>query len=62
MKQLKFLKNVTDEDNKIIWHKDMCYQTSFEGEDVYMLFCEDMKMRGVEKSLNGELYEVICSV
>ena len=50
MKQLKFLINV-DLENIPIWFKDIIYTVSKETENSYILMCEDMKMRGIDKQL-----------
>lgn len=63
MKQLKFLKNITFE-GKAIWYKDCIYEVISEGangqgREIYKLFCEDLKVRGIDTSLANNLYTVI---
>lgn len=63
MKQLKFLKTVSC-DGKPVWYKGCLYQvtsegTNNQGREMYKLFCEDLKLRGIDKSLVNNFYQVI---
>lgn len=63
MKQLKFLKTVSC-DGKPVWYKGCLYQVTSEGannqgREMYKLFCEDLKLRGIDKSLVNNFYQVI---
>lgn len=63
MKQLKFLKTVSC-DGKPVWYKGCLYQVISEGannqgREMYKLFCEDLKLRGIDKSLVNNFYQVI---
>lgn len=63
MKQLKFLKTISCE-GKPVWYKDCCYEVVSEGanaqgREMYKLFCEDLKLRGIDISLADNFYKVI---
>lgn len=63
MKQLKFLKTISC-DGKPIWYKDCCYEVisqgaNAQGREMYKLFCEDLKLRGIDIVLADKFYKVI---
>lgn len=63
MKQLKFLKTISCDD-KPIWYKDCCYEVisqgaNSQGREMYKLFCEDLKLRGIDSALTNKFYRVI---
>ena len=63
MKQLKFLKTISC-DGKPIWYKDYCYEVisqgaNSQGREMYKLFCEDLKLRGIDTVLADKFYKVI---
>ena len=63
MKQLKFLKNIYC-DGKPVWYEGCCYDVvseglSNEGRRTYKLFCEDLKLRGIDTIVEGSIYKVI---
>ncbi len=58
MKKIKFLKDMYS-NNTPVWYKNMTYEVLEEYEDTYRLFCEDMKIREIDKTLEYELFEVI---
>lgn len=63
MKQLKFLKTIACE-GKPVWYKDCIYEvvdegSNLQGREIYKLFCEDLKLRGIDKILADNFYKVI---
>ncbi len=63
MKQLKFLKTIACE-GKPVWYKDCVYEvvdegSNLQGREMYKLFCEDLKLRGIDKILADNFYKVI---
>lgn len=63
MKQLKFLKTIACE-GKPVWYKDCIYEvvdegSNLQGREMYKLFCEDLKLRGIDKILADNFYKVI---
>lgn len=63
MKQIKFLKTISLE-GRPIWYKDCCYEVISEtsnpqGRNIYKLFCEDLKLRGIDTILENNFYKVI---
>ena len=63
MKQLKFLTNISF-DGKPVWFKDHSYEVMSEGKNgqgnfMYKLICEDLKVRGIDTALEDRMFKVI---
>ena len=63
MKQLKFLTNISCEGIPI-WFKDHSYEVMGEGTNgqgnlIYKLICEDLKVRGIDTTLEDRMFKVI---
>lgn len=63
MKQLKFLKTISCE-GKPIWYQNCSYEVisegaSTQGRQMYKLFCEDLKLRGIDANLANNFFKVI---
>lgn len=63
MKQLKFLTNISCE-GKPIWFKDHSYEVMSEGTNgqgnlMYKLICEDLKVRGIDTTLENRMFKII---
>ena len=66
MKQLKFLTNISF-DGKPVWFKDHSYEVMSEGKNgqgnfMYKLICEDLKVRGIDTALEDRMFKVIEEV
>ena len=63
MKQLKFLTNISF-DGKPVWFKDHSYEVMSEGKNgqgnfMYKLICEDLKVRGIDITLENVMFKTI---
>jgi len=59
MKKLKFLVNLTDGNNNLIFKKDKIYDVTDEYEDVYYLGVIDSVKVGIDKKSENKKYIVI---
>lgn len=63
MKQLKFLTNISCE-GRPVWFKDHSYEVMSEGKNgngnpIYKLICEDLKVRGIDITLENVMFKTI---